>query len=85
VGSLVVNTCFSLGGMNADSLHEAVENMKEYLPLGSVPFADDPGGNIFFLDMAKGGQVWFWDHEARELHYLSEGFRDFVESLVPQE
>jgi hypothetical protein len=85
LGSLVVNSCFSLGGMNGDPLEEVVENMKEFLPPCSVAFADDPGGNLFFLDVAKGGQVWFWDHETRELHYLSEGFREFVESLVPQD
>jgi hypothetical protein len=83
-GSLIVNSCFSLCGWNGDPLEEAAEYMKEFLPRGSVPFADDPGGNVFFLDVTKGGQVWFWEHESRTLHYLSEGFREFAEALVPQ-
>lgn len=37
------------------------------IPLGVLPFADDPGGNQFCIDVAGAfpGSVWFWDHEQR--------------------
>jgi hypothetical protein len=70
------------------------ENYEEYSSrIGSqyLPFADDPGGNIYCLSLSKNsfGHVFFWDHEFEgdkdALTYLSDSFENFVDSLVQEE
>lgn len=83
IGPLIVVSFFSVDGANADRLHAVFQNMGGFLPASCVPFADDPGGNIFFIDTADHGRVYFWDHETRERNFLSEGFEEFVHNLKP--
>lgn len=53
-----------LGVHMSDSSAELAWVIKTFdgrVPPGSIPFADDPVGNLFLLD--EGGRVLFWDHE----------------------
>ena len=82
LGPLVVSSFFSLDGENGDPLDVVIENMREFLPVGSVPFAEDPGGNVFYIGLRDSGRVNFWDHETRQSHVLFDDFGGFVDSLT---
>lgn len=66
-------------------LEGRLEGIKDSIPSGMIPIADDQLGNAVLLGVAadKRGTVWFWDHEEPEkLVRLADNFRDFVDSLT---
>lgn len=85
IGPLVVVSFFSVMAADGPSLDAAIRNMSDYLPPSCIPFADDPGGNVFYIDLDSGGHVFFWEHETRRTYSLSEDFGRFVASLALDE
>ena len=85
-----VRTIFELGEgaeyLQGDSVYGLV---RDVIPSGMVPIADDSGGNLYLLGCLPGvgyGTVHWWDHE-QELaeERVEEGarsFSDFWNSLV---
>lgn len=65
------------------------------LPVSSIPFACDAGGNFFLLDRVT-GKVWFmpmdeWEHEetaqqnwARSGRTVADSFEAFVDTLTDE-
>jgi hypothetical protein len=82
IGPLIVVSFFSANGANGDPVDVAIRNMREYLPFSCIPFAEDPGGNLFYIDTADGDRVFFWEHETRDRYFLSESFQAFVNHLA---
>src|SRR5689334_15132541 len=59
-GEELVSSFFGIGMTNLSSeLAWVSETFEGRVPTGMLPFADDPGGNLYLLDAA--GSVWFWD------------------------
>ncbi len=64
------------------------------LPNWLIPFAKDPGGNLFCfsIDEDEEGAIYYWDHEYEmgedpEDHviYLTESLETFINSMVDDE
>ena len=56
----------------------------ENIPLRGYPVAWAEGGNYVFIDEAKDGAVFFWDHEEPEDPVeLAGSFDAFLDSLEP--
>ena len=56
----------------------------ENIPEKAYPFAWAEGGNYVFIDEAKNGNVFFWDHENPEaVTFLASDFRAFLDLLEP--
>ena len=69
------------------------------IPPGTLPVADDPGGNLFLLSLAgdSKGAVYFWDHEEEpreegtdwsdfeNVYRVADGFDQFLAMLRPDE
>jgi hypothetical protein len=56
----------------------------ENIPEKAYPVAWAEGGNYVFIDEARGGAVFFWDHEAPEdITVLAPNFGAFLEILEP--
>lgn len=62
----VLNYMFSTAGGDYDIVRE-YNNLRamDRIPVQTLPFADDPGGNLFLLSVEPGSYraVFFWDHE----------------------
>lgn len=80
----------SLLGINMpDSAAELAWMIKTFdsrVPPGSIPFADDPAGNLFLLDERR--RVLFWHHE-REMEsdateFVADSLGDFLGKLETQ-
>jgi SMI1/KNR4 family protein SUKH-1 len=76
---------FGLGMPDTSSeLAWVAETAEGRVPQGMLPFADDPGGNLYLLDEV--GSVWFWDHElegrSEALVRLSDSLDDFLNALA---
>lgn len=68
---------------------------EKLLPVSSIPFACDAGGNFFLLDRVT-GKVWFmpmdeWEHEetaqqnwARSGRTVADSFEAFVDTLTDE-
>ena len=63
-------------------------------PAWLIPFADDPGGDIYCFSLKKneGGAIYYWSHEYdygdnREKHvlYLAKSIKDFIDTMVEDE
>jgi hypothetical protein len=61
-----------------------IETFTGRLPFGMIPFAGDPGGNLYVLDQEGG--VWFWDHELEgnieAVTRVSDSFDVFLDALT---
>ena len=56
----------------------------EDIPEKAYPVAWAEGGNYVFIDEARGGAVFFWDHEVPgEIVALAPNFAAFLEMLEP--
>jgi len=67
-------------------IREIISEMRrvENLPDRAYPIAWAEGGNYVFVNQADDGAVYFWDHEQPcSLVKLANGFRSFLELLVP--
>ncbi len=95
VGPVIVNDFFGLDPGSPLDLDDNVLSYKGRVPAGFLPFANDPGGNVFLLALAdeNRGSVFFWDHEREpqeeglhwrdypNLYSLSDSFTDFLGML----
>ncbi len=81
-----VGDCLPVGEMRGNVLdtYELMVVAKQAAPRHFVPFANDSGGNLFFVDVTtEDAQVYFLTHELPfELHRLGIGLETFWESLV---
>lgn len=89
-----VNMLFSLGKEKFFNLYSFYINYKQRIPLGFIPIANDPGGNLILMNLidAKNG-IYFWDHEFEADEALNEipsmsnmclikpSFNEFIDSL----
>jgi hypothetical protein len=64
----IFNDFFPIKYGKGSTLEECYQSLAEdrIIPRHLVPFANDPGGNLYCFSTAseKFGSVWFWDHEA---------------------
>jgi hypothetical protein len=63
-GPSVLNVLYGIGDMYSN-LTDYLDIMDERLPLGFIPIADDPGGNVICLGTQApyNDHIYFWDHE----------------------
>lgn len=91
-GESVFCDLLSFNDNSPDSIVERYEGMKDALPPGVYPFADDPFGNHLCFDYRGRPEgepvVVFWDHEGMEpgrpeaaLHYVCGSFTELLDSL----
>lgn len=60
----VVNSLFSAN--SSDLSAELAWNFRTVvgrIPAGFLPFADDPGGDLYLIELDEPHHIWFWDHE----------------------
>jgi hypothetical protein len=84
-----VEELFSFFGLSmpdiSSELAWVAETLEDRVPQGMLPFADDPGGNLYLLDEV--GSVWFWDHELEgrpeAVVRVSDSLDDFLQALAP--
>src|SRR5579871_6785376 len=61
-----------------------VREFLDGLPPHAYPFASDDLGNHVVIDEARGGEVFFWDHEIDDhLTSLASNFAEFLKLLEP--
>lgn len=78
-------------GPTYSRLDSVTEGLKEYLPKGIIPFASDPGGNLFCIGISGdySGKIYLWDHERAQekesCSFLAGSFTEFVAGLVAEE
>lgn len=66
-----------------------IKILKNRIPSSLVPFAGDPGGNLYCIDISdeKKGGIYFWNHETCDngewtyILKLAETFHDFFQNL----
>lgn len=75
------------------SLYKQIDTFSRRIPLGTVPIASDPFGNLFLMSFhpENCGQIFFWAHEGepqnQDGHYVdnvsfvASSFSDFVNEL----
>lgn len=49
---------------------------------GTVPIAEDAGGDIFYIDFKADGTIGYFIHESRETLFLCSSFEALVDGLV---
>ncbi|WP_082727964.1 SMI1/KNR4 family protein [Burkholderia mayonis] len=97
LGPLIVSYFSTLAPSKNRHIPAQMENLDEYIPVGFVPIADDPGGNLYLLDCDRNsnrnGKVYFWNHEGAEpaeeptlisfnnITLLFDSFSEFVNAL----
>jgi SMI1 / KNR4 family (SUKH-1) len=69
-GSFYVGVFFGFYDDGSYDIRSKLETYKGRMPVGMLPFATDPGGNIGVISTrgTDAGTIYFWDHEHRELH-----------------
>ena len=52
-----------------DIVHQTIETYAGRIPDETIPIAQDANGNLILIvfDGPAKGQVWYWDHEHREI------------------
>ncbi|RQR35243.1 SMI1/KNR4 family protein [Burkholderia sp. Bp9142] len=97
LGPLLVSYFSTLSPSKNRHIPAQMENLDEYIPVGFVPIADDPGGNLYLLDCDRNpdrnGKVYFWNHEGAEpaedptlssfdnITLLFDSFSEFLDAL----
>ena len=84
-----VEELFSFFGLRMPAISSELAwvaaTFEDRVPQGMLPFADDPGGNLYLLDEV--GSVWFWDHELEgrpeAVVRVSDSLDDFLQALAP--
>lgn len=90
-----VNRFFNISNLEVDNLGEMIEILKIdeiRIPKSFIPFANDPGGNIFCIDQTN-GSVYFWNHEKEgyfksyddnnwpNCYFIATSFSEFISLL----
>ena len=86
-GPVVAATFFPLFSPDGNSVDHHFKYFNKEIGFDMLPFADDPGGNYFFIDCKKDhfGKVYFWDHENGKMTEIADTFENFLNSLVLDE
>lgn len=60
-----VDWFFALGQGSPYEILHSLEVYRDRIPMGLLPIASDPGGNLLLLSLRRDdfGSVFFWDHE----------------------
>lgn len=89
-GDLVVSSFYPWDKNREISLNVVLENSEE-INAGFLPFADDPGGNYYLLNLNQegNGQVYYWLHDSEfengdDKVLLFDTFVNFLNSLQPE-
>jgi hypothetical protein len=87
IGTLIIVQFLSISEGADYSLLRSFKNLEGFLPIGTIPFAEDPAGNSFIIGVSQknNGAVFFWEHETREVYKLNNSFGDFINNLVKDE
>ena len=90
-GDLVVSSFYPWDKDREISLNVVLENSEE-INEGFLPFADDPGGNYYLLNLNHegNGQVYYWLHDSEFENgdnkvLLFDTFANFLNSLQPED
>ena len=90
-GDLVVSSFYPWDKDREISLNVVLENSEE-INEGFLPFADDPGGNYYLLNLNHegNGQVYYWLHDSEFENgdnkvLLFDTFAYFLNSLQPED
>ncbi len=73
-------------GINLDKMLKLLDD--ESKPSWLIPFADDPGGNLFCFSVKKGeeGAIYFYMHDVGEgrdnVVFLSKTLTEFLNNLI---
>jgi hypothetical protein len=85
-----VRTTFALdANADADQLDRVYDLIGDVLPPGTLPFAQDWGGNFYcvLLSGPSAGAVVYWDHERDEddthLEPVANSIEAFYSALIP--
>lgn len=92
-GDIIVNYFNSWDKNEKTSLNTILENFNEsYFGYGFIPFADDPGGNCFLLNLNSdgNGEVYYWLHDGffengDNKILIFETFINFLNSLETED
>ena len=92
VGDIIVNRFESWDVNKKISLQVILENFDEdYSDYGFLPFADDPGGNYYLLNLNVdgNGEVYYWLHDGEfedgdSKALIFDSFIDFINALEPK-
>jgi len=75
------------GHRTIDALLNNLRN-ENILPNWLIPFADDPGGDLFCISLSQEtyGQIFIWEHEVIDndenpAYFISESLEQFINSL----
>ena len=89
-GPSVLNVFYGIGDMY-DNMTDYIEIMDERLPLGFIPIADDPSGNVICLGTKDPyyDKIYFWDHEQEpenpddmsNMFFLANSIDEFLDNL----
>lgn len=71
---------FTLLGSKDIQIEYMFNIVRDRIPEGMLPIANDSFGNLVLLHFAK-GRVYFWDHESEKTHLISSSFTEFLNSL----
>lgn len=78
------------GRKNLSSLANLLSVYQGRIPRGTIPFAEDCGGNqiLMYLSGERQGQVWYWDHEQEDgtgsevnVYWIADSLEDFLNGL----
>jgi hypothetical protein len=85
-----VRTTFTLDdGDRSEQLDFVYELVGDVMPAGTLPFAEDWGGNLYclLLSGSRAGQVVWWGHERDDgddsVEPVAPSVTAYYESLVP--
>ncbi|MDO4228705.1 MAG: SMI1/KNR4 family protein [Capnocytophaga sp.] len=92
-GDTIVSWFYSWDKNKTSSLQVILENFDEdYSGYGFLPFADDPGGNCYLLNLNPdgNGEVYYWLHDDEfengdNKALIFNNFVDFLNALEPEE
>lgn len=89
-GPDIIRMFFGIGN-EYGNLEENYKVYEDRVPIGFVPIASDPGGNIICIgtDEEFTGKIYFWDHEEEpddpedmtNVYLLADSFNEFLEQL----
>lgn len=93
-GNTVVNYFFGVNQKNSYDILENYEALKDRVPDGCLPIADDPAGNIFLIYLPE-KTIYFWDHEnenfadpdirkSRNIYEIAPDFQTFITGKLEQ-
>lgn len=71
---------FTLLGSKDIQIEYMFNIVRDRIPEGMLPIANDSFGNLVLLHFNK-GRVYFWDHESEKTHLISSSFTEFLNSL----